>query len=99
MIYKTPEKITAAESQKIAEEWLEILNSGQDLYIDMVNTTYIASAGLRSLIIAIKSARAKGCDFAVCNPNSQVNEIFRVTGLSKIVPINNYEIYKSKSKR
>ncbi len=90
MIYKTPEKITSIESQKISNELLEILNSGQDLYIDMANTTYIASAGLRSFLIVLKSARAKGCDFAVCNPNPQVNEIFKITGLSKILPTYDY---------
>ena len=88
MIYVTPEKITANEAQKIADEWTSILDSGQDLFINMANTTYIASAGLRSLLIALKSAKAKGCDFALCNPNSQVQEILRVTGLTKIMPIN-----------
>ena len=95
--YKTPSKISAIESEKISKDWLRILNGGQDLYIDMIDTSYIASAGLRHILIALKSAGAKGLDFAVLNPNDSVMEIFKVTGLTKIVPI--FPIYNKKDSK
>ena len=86
MIYRTPSRINTLESEKIANELLDILNNGQDVIIDMSQTTYIASAGLRSLIMAFKTARAKNLDFCLCNPNPLVLEVLDVTGLLNIMP-------------
>lgn len=90
MIYKTPEKINAIEAEKISNELYDILNSGQDVIIDMSQTTYIASAGLRSLIMTLKRAKIKQLDFCVCNPSPQVIEILKITGLSELIPTYEY---------
>ena len=81
MIYRTSEKITERECDKVASELASILEKGEDVILDMSNTKYISSAGLRILCINFKTFRAKGFDFVIVNPSSSVLDILKVTGL------------------
>ena len=85
MIYKTGKKIDTESCQKLAKELRELMDQGEDLIIDMSGTEYISSAGIREILIALKTCRAKGYDFSVINPNDFVKNIFRMTGLANIL--------------
>ena len=88
MIYKAATKIDSDSCNKMAKDLSDILAGGEDVIIDLSKTTYISSAGLRVLLIALKSCRAKGYDFSVVNPNPLVMEIFKTTGLTNVLLIN-----------
>lgn len=54
-----------------------------NLIIDFKDTTYITSAGLRSLLILAK--RAKPDLFKIINVNESVDEVFKMTGFDKML--------------
>lgn len=87
MIYKTGARIDTNNCQKLSEDLAKILESGEDVILDLKETNYISSAGLRSILIGLKTFRAKGYDFSVVNPNEFVMQIFKVTGLENVLLI------------
>lgn len=62
---------------------LEGLGEGvNDLVIDLAKTEYIASAGLRVLVMADKMMSGRKGSLRLVHPNDGVIEIFEMTGLS-----------------
>lgn len=57
-----------------------------EITIDLSDTEYISSAGLRVMLIMCKAVKDKG-SFTVINYNSELREIFDVTGFSDIFGI------------
>ena len=88
MIYRAGNRIDTNSCQKLSDDLAKILANGEDVILDLAETTYISSAGLRSILIALKTFRAKGYDFSVINPNDFVMSIFKTTGLTNILLIN-----------
>jgi len=85
MIYRAPKKISEKECEKISNEFDIILEEGNDIIIDLKETEYISSAGIRVFIMNLKNFRAKGYDFSIVNPNQNIIEIFKITGLLNIL--------------
>ncbi|MBR1832417.1 MAG: STAS domain-containing protein [Ruminiclostridium sp.] len=61
-------------------------NSVSAITVDLANTEYISSAGLRVMLIMCKSLKDQS-NFKVINYNSEVKEILDVTGFSDIFGI------------
>ncbi|MCQ2490926.1 MAG: STAS domain-containing protein [Ruminococcus sp.] len=74
---------TAPELEAVIRESLTGIES---LVIDLAETVYISSAGLRTLLIAQKQMNTQG-EMTVTNVNSDLMEIFSVTGFSDILTI------------
>ena len=72
---------TAPELEAVIRESLTGIES---LVIDLAETVYISSAGLRTLLIAQKQMNTQG-EMTVTNVNSDLMEIFSVTGFSDIL--------------
>ena len=74
---------TAPELDKELETGLDDVT---DLVFDFAKLEYITSAGLRALLYAYKTMRAKGT-MKVINVNEVIKEVFEVTGFSGILTI------------
>lgn len=83
--YDAPSRIDANTCEELTKKLAEAFKIGEDAIINLKDTTYISSAGLRTLLIGLKTFRAKGYDFSVVNVNDSVMEIFEVTGLKNII--------------
>lgn len=59
----------------------------QKVILDGANLTYISSAGLRLLIILQKRMAAKGGSFVLRNIQNSIMDIFKVTGFSSFLTI------------
>ncbi len=57
------------------------------LEMDLKETEYISSAGLRVLLEASKMMQLKGGSMRVKNVTAQVMDVFKVTGFDKILRI------------
>ena len=75
---------------KTAPQLEEIVSNSLDgvklLIMDFEEVEYISSAGLRVLLIAQKTMNKQG-DMKVNNVNTDIMEIFEVTGFSDILTI------------
>ena len=57
------------------------------LIADMSGVPYISSAGLRSLLIALKSTRGKGGDFRLAAVQPAVLNVLSIAGFTKLIRI------------
>jgi anti-anti-sigma factor len=71
---------------EIEKRCLAILGApGARLVLDFSGLDYISSAGLRSLLVLAKKARAAGGGFAICNPAPMVREVMEISGFDKLL--------------
>jgi len=65
---------------------LEFLNAlPQPRVIDLARLEYIASAGLRVLLVTQKRVRVSGSGLVLVNVRTVIHDIFRYTGFDRII--------------
>ncbi|SMH53664.1 STAS domain-containing protein [Mesorhizobium australicum] len=64
-----------------------IRDSATAIVIDMSGVDYVASSGLRSLLIAAKQVKAVGRDLSLSGLQPSVREVFDISGFSTIFRI------------
>ncbi len=79
-------RLDTTTAPQLEEELKSSLDGVTDLVIDIKDTQYISSAGLRVLLSAQKIMNKQG-KMVVKNPSEEVKEIFDVTGFSDILTI------------
>jgi len=57
------------------------------LIVNLAETTYINSGGLRCLVSAWRQARQKAGDLVLCGLNTRLQEIFSMVGFDKVFKI------------
>ena len=57
--------------------------------LDLEQLSYIASAGLRVILLMAKTLRNQNAEFAVCSLSVTIREIFAISGFDKIINIYN----------
>ena len=81
-------RIDASTSPDVEQAVSAALKGGRRrLIFDMRQVDYISSAGLRALLLAAKQAKAAGGGVAVFGLQSEVEEVFTISGFGKIVPV------------
>ena len=85
---RTPRRIDVKTTPAFEEEMKNLVAEGADeIAVDMTDTVYISSAGLRTLLSATKALRKKGGTVRVLNVVPQVMEVFDITGYSGFLTI------------
>ena len=85
---KTLKKIDAASAPKLDTQLKELLASGEDeIIVDMEETTYISSVGLRAFASAQKKINKSGGSMILRNVQPCIKEIFEVTGFGGVLTI------------
>lgn len=57
------------------------------IVVDMEGLEYISSAGLRGVLVLVKSVKAKGGALAFCALRPMAAEVFRISGFNAILTI------------
>lgn len=70
--------LQSAVSAIVGEKWL---------LIDFTGVGFVASAGLRVILSVAKQAHARGGGLAVFGLSTPVNEMFEITGFSRLIAI------------
>ena len=84
---KVEGRVDTNTSAKLQEAILKALQKSNKIVINCAELEYVSSAGLRSLLLGHKTAASKGGSMTVINVNEAVNQVFTVTGFSKILKI------------
>ena len=72
----------------LREHLLDVIRSGHSrLIVDLERVTFIDSTGLGVLIGALKRARDAGGGMQVIGRGVEVDKVFRITGLYRILPL------------
>ena len=82
----TEKKIDAVSAPELGKKLEELLDAGEDnLIIDMAETTYISSVGLRVFLSAQKKIRTRHGNMVLMHVRTQVMEVFDITGFSGLL--------------
>lgn len=66
----------------------DLLSKGQNqLIVDLTQSNYINSGGLRCLVTAWRQAREQGGDLVLCGLNGRLEEIFSLIGFDRVFSI------------
>lgn len=82
-------RVDATNSSVLQNAILLAFQKMKTVELDFANVQYIASAGLRALMIGQKTAMSKGGTMTVRNVSDMVMEVFEMTGFSDILTIEN----------
>jgi anti-anti-sigma factor len=80
-------KLDIEGAQKIELPLAVIAGSKSDVLVDMVGVDFIASIGIRHLVMASKSVARGAAKLVLLAPNPMVTEVLVVSGLEQILPI------------
>ena len=76
---------TAPDAETEINKWLE--KSTMKMIINLEETKYVSSAGLRVFLATAKKITAAGGAVKFCNPNEVVKEILDISGFSTILDV------------
>ena len=73
-------EIETAFKQKSAE-------AGKGLLLECSQLSFLASLGMRMLMMAAKTMQAKGGKIVIISPQEEVENALRMSGLDQVIPI------------
>lgn len=76
---------TAREAENTVNDIVD--SDKEKLLIDLKETTFVSSAGLRVFLATSKKMTAQGKSLAFCSPNEVVQEVFDISGFSSILNV------------
>lgn len=83
---KTAKKIDASTAPALDKQLKSLLAGGEtELVVDMAETTYISSVGLRAFASAQKKINAAGGSMVLTHAQPCIIEIFEVTGFGGVL--------------
>jgi len=85
----TAQELEACMEENLAEK--EDPVEVKYLDIDCKGLTFISSAGLRVLFRAAKTINTRGGNIVLRNPKPEICRVFGMTGISRLVEIENFE--------
>ena len=89
-VYKARPRIDGVNAAEVQAEIMDMIaTSDGEMIVDLSETKYISSAGLRVLLAAHKKKRASGGEFYLRGVSPTVREILDVTGFSGFLNIEN----------
>ena len=80
-------KLDISGAGKIELPLATIAGSQQSVVVDMVGVDFIASVGIRHLLMAAKSIARKHGKFLLLNPTPLVTQVLITAGLQDLLPI------------
>ena len=64
-----------------------IASSHNGVVVDMSRVTFLASIGIRTLLLAAKAVQRRGGHMVLLNPVTEVTRVLDVTGVTDLMPI------------
>ncbi len=77
------------EINKCLEVNPEVESKPDIVLIDFKDVTFMDSSGLGAVVLAIKTVQGAGMEIYVCSLNNQLNMLFELSGLNKVIEIFN----------
>lgn len=81
----TVDALTAPELAKILVN--EITEGHINLIVDLIGVEFMSSAGLRTLLGAVKEARSNGGDLRIASTNPGIDKVLKMSGFHNIAKV------------
>ncbi len=81
-------RLDAAGARAFEMEWKQQIAAGHThILVDLKDTRYISSSGLRTLLAAARTAKRHGGMLCLCCLSPRVQEIFEMAGFDRVFQI------------
>jgi anti-anti-sigma factor len=80
-------------AQEVDSRIGELAKSSRALVVDLSKVSFLASLGVRTLMLSAKTLIGRGADMAVCGANENVEKVLRTTGFNEVAGL--YSDYES----
>ena len=88
VIVSIVERFDSATAPDAEKAFLKLLESGEKRFVcDFSGTIYVASAGMRVLLMAAKTVSRSGGKVAFCSLTPGVRKVFEIAGFTQIFPV------------
>ncbi len=64
-----------------------IAGSRKKVAVDLTNVTFMASIGLRTIMLSVKAITSKGGKMVLVNPQPNVEKVLETTGVNTVIPV------------
>ena len=80
-------KVDTMTAPELHSAILKAFQKSSNVIANFSEVRYVSSAGLRALLIGMKTAKSKGGSFVLTNVSDDVKDVFKVTGFANILTI------------
>jgi len=80
-------RLDTVTAPQLQEELLPEFDNAKQVTLDFTDLVYVSSAGLRVLLLAEKTAQAKGAEMTITGVCPEVREVFEMTGFTNMLNI------------
>lgn len=81
-------RLDANSAPDLEKRLYEVIDRGEKAVIlDFAHVAYISSAGLRILLMGAKKLKGTGRNLLLCNLNTSVMEVLKITGFHRVLAI------------
>ena len=77
--------LTAAELSKVLSN--QVAEGHANLVVDLIDVEFMSSAGLRTLLGAVKEARSSGGDLRITSTNPGIDKVLKMSGFHNIAKV------------
>jgi anti-sigma B factor antagonist len=77
--------LTAADLSRVLSN--QVAEGKVNLIVDLVDVEFMSSAGLRTLLGAVKEARSNGGDLRITSANPGVDKVLKMSGFHNIAKV------------
>ena len=74
-------------AQEVDSRFGELWKSSKALVVDLSEVSFLASLGVRTLMLSAKTLISRGAEMAVCGANENVEKVLRTTGFNEVAGI------------
>lgn len=80
-------RVDSSVSEQLEQKVLAVVSRDDRIVLDLRDTNYVSSAGLRSFILFAKHAHSRNRMIALCGIHEEIAEIFDLAGLLQLFTI------------
>lgn len=85
LIFVVRGRLDGSTAPALQEQLISQLDTASAIIVDCSALDYIASAGLRVLLLATKQCKKAGRPFVICSLCDEVLEVFKLSGFISII--------------
>ena len=74
-------------AQEVDSRFGELAKSSKAMVVDLSEVSFLASLGVRTLMLSAKTLISRGAEMAVCGANENVEKVLRTTGFNEVAGI------------
>ena len=80
-------RLDSATSPPFGDRLAAVAGEGGAVLLDLTQTAFVSSAGLRVMLVALKAAKKSGGRLALCGARPEVREVLEVTGFAALLSL------------